>query len=128
MKTLNPVIIGIGIDIEEISRFKNMESRFYNKVFTENELKYCFSKENPYPSLTARFCGKEAVIKALGSRNNPPLKYNEIETFHNEYGVPYIRINNSKYQNLQMHCSLSHCNDKAIAFVIIYEVENNGKD
>ena len=43
-------IMGIGIDIENISRFEKLKlsknDRFLNKIFTKVELDYCFSKKN----------------------------------------------------------------------------------
>ena len=47
-------IIGLGIDIEEISRFQNKpkDSTFLKKIFTKNELEYCFKKKDPAQSYT----------------------------------------------------------------------------
>ena len=40
---------GIGTDIESIDRFRRIDyvknNSFLNKIFTKNELDYCFSKE-----------------------------------------------------------------------------------
>ncbi|MFC1732976.1 holo-ACP synthase, partial [candidate division KSB1 bacterium] len=60
-------IIGIGVDIEQIDRFRNKplngHRRLYNKLFGSNEIGYCTSKRDPYPCFTARFCAKEALVK-----------------------------------------------------------------
>ena len=105
----------IGIDIEEISKFQKMKyenkKNFYNKIFTENEIKYCLSKKNPYPHFTVRFCAKEAAIKATG---NLKLKLTEIEI---------IIINKKPILKIPtMHntkISLSHSSKYAIAIVMI---------
>ena len=59
----------IGTDIEEVSRFRNKKysenKSFYKKIFTDDEIDYCLGKIDPYPHFTARFCAKEATIKAL---------------------------------------------------------------
>ena len=58
----------IGIDIIEIARIERAMARwgehFLHRVYTEPELRLCH--KNPSP-LAARFAGKEAVMKALGS-------------------------------------------------------------
>ena len=64
----------IGIDIEDVSRFENKEidkdSKFLSRIFTQNELEYCFKNKNYAQSLSARYCAKEAVVKALSSCSN----------------------------------------------------------
>jgi len=116
-------LIGIGTDIEDIERFRltNKDHKtLLAKIFTEKELEYCFSKKPAAPHLAARYTGKEAIIKALNSISiGKNLQFNEIEIYNNEIGVPIVNIN--KFKNLEIYLSLSHCKDKAIAFVIIVE-------
>jgi len=59
--------IGIGVDIEDVNRFTKLggNKAFLKKVFTQNELDYCFSKKVAAPHLAVRYAGKEAVVKAL---------------------------------------------------------------
>ena len=115
--------VGIGTDIENIDRFKNLclqaDSNFLKKIFTDNEINYCFSKKDPAPSLAARFSGKEAVVKALGSLGIIEVYYNEIEILKNENGSPAVRIINNRAENLEIKISLSHSKDNSIAFVIV---------
>lgn len=115
--------LGIGTDIEDISRFKKLDrvknSRFLNKIFTEDELNYCFLKEKAASSLAARYAGKEAVVKAIASIGKRIIDYKEIEILNNNIGVPLVRIKNKKIKNLKVTISLSHCKDKAIAFAVI---------
>jgi len=119
---------GIGVDIESIGRFRKLDpvknNSFLNKIFTKNELDYCFSKESTAPHLAVRFAAKEAVIKALSSICKVKLHYNEIEIVNNENGAPMVKINNPGLHNLQVHLSLSHCKDKAIAFATAIEGES----
>ena len=58
----------VGVDIIEIERVRQALTRagFRERCFTEAERAYCDSKRNPSESYAARFCGKEAVGKALG--------------------------------------------------------------
>ena len=85
-----------GTDIEEISRFegKTLENdkAFLERVFTKNELEYCFSKSLPHYSLCARFCAKEAVVKALSGYNIKDVFYSDVEILNNDDGSPYVSI------------------------------------
>ncbi|MDR1458286.1 MAG: holo-ACP synthase [Puniceicoccales bacterium] len=66
---MNISVRGLGYDIVEISRIQRSVERFgdnfLDKIFTPQELAYCFAKANPYPSLAVRFAAKEALAKAL---------------------------------------------------------------
>ena len=45
------MIKGIGIDIEDIGRFRNLDkSSFVDKIFTDNEKNYCLKKSDPAAS------------------------------------------------------------------------------
>ncbi len=113
--------IGVGTDIEGIDRFRNLHHgrhrRFLERIFTPRELKYCFSKKDPAPHLAARFCAKEAVVKALASVGIHKVARREIEVANTSKGVPKI-ILRTKAKPLQIQVSLSHTLDYAIAFVI----------
>ena len=78
-----------------------------------------FSK--PESHLAARFCAKEAVVKALTALDIDGVSYNEIEVFHNEKQCPQIRILKSLEKNIIFQLSLSHDRSKAIAFVTAEE-------
>ncbi len=112
----------VGTDIEEIKRFegKNPEKdkHFLEKIFTPNELEYCFSKGLPHFSLCARFCAKEAVVKALSSHKIRDVYYSDIEILNNSDGSPYAVI--KKYPKLKVKISLSHAKTYACATAITY--------
>ena len=60
----------VGVDLIEIERVRralDKRPRFAERVFTKAERAYCFSRANPAQHFAARFAGKEAVGKALGS-------------------------------------------------------------
>jgi holo-[acyl-carrier protein] synthase len=62
--------VRVGIDLIEIPRIARALERypgFRERCFTESERAYCDSKANPPQHYAARFAGKEAVGKALGS-------------------------------------------------------------
>ncbi len=107
-------IFNIGIDIEEVKRFSNMpyelKKSFYKKIFSYEEIKYCLSKPDPYPHFTARFCVKEATIKAI---NNRKLKLSEIEV-EIKNSKPFLKLPFSHNASI----SLSHTKNFATAFVL----------
>ena len=80
---INPVISGIGVDIETIERFRNTElietKRPLKKIFTPNELVYCQDYADPAPHLAARFAAKEAIVKALASSGIIVNEFSKIE-------------------------------------------------
>ena len=86
-------IQSIGVDIEEIGRFKKMSysrnRNFYEKIFTGGEIAYCLSKDDPYSHFAARFAAKEAVIKALGST---VYRVKGVEIVNNKNGAPLVKI------------------------------------
>ena len=60
----------VGVDLIEIPRIARALERypgFRERCFTDAERAYCDSKPNPPQHYAARFAGKEAVGKALGS-------------------------------------------------------------
>jgi len=113
----------IGVDIENISRFENKahEGIFLTKIFTPSELEYCFSKSSPARHLAARFCAKEAIIKALSSLDGIKPYYKEIEILNTQDGNPYVNLINYN-EKFNVKISLSHCEDKAIAFATAYYI------
>lgn len=107
----------IGVDIEEISRFKNKSERFLKRIFTPLELEYCLKCSKPESHLAVRFCAKEAVMKALTPLDINIAEYNMIEIFHDKNSCPKVRILKQINKKINFELSLSHDRTKAIAFV-----------
>jgi holo-[acyl-carrier protein] synthase len=62
--------MAVGLDVIEIDRVARALERypgFRDRCFTSAEQEYCDSRANPAQHYAARFAGKEAVGKALGS-------------------------------------------------------------
>lgn len=118
--------LGVGTDIEDIGRFRNLDrnknSNFLDKIFTKKELDYSFSKAKPYQHLAARYAGKEAVVKALGSLGRKNINYKGIEILNDDNGIPKVNLNYNS--SLKVHISLSHSNDRALAFAVITQNKN----
>lgn len=117
---------GLGSDIIEIKRIKKaterLGDRFLNKIFTEEEKKYAFSHKDPYPHLAARFAAKEAVAKALGVGLRAGLTFLDIEIIKDDLGKPLVKLHHPSFaQKGQLHLSISHCKEMAMAVVILEE-------
>ena len=111
--------ISIGCDIEDISRFKDKSETFLNRIYTKNEIEYCKKFSNPAPHFCARYCAKEAVVKALNDFKIKDVYYSDIEILNNSDGACYVVI--KKYNDLSIKISMSHCKNYATASVIIYK-------
>lgn len=121
-------ICGIGVDIEEVPRFKSMfhKPRLLRKIFTKRELSYCKRFSTPQQCLAARFAGKEAIFKALGE-NYQMIRINEIEILHQKNSAPYVHLKNKMLKQKGLRCmlSLSHTRDKAIAFAMVLKIRES---
>ncbi|MBM3696227.1 MAG: holo-[acyl-carrier-protein] synthase [Actinobacteria bacterium] len=63
-------IVGLGVDLAEVERVRSLLERyprFAGRCFTAHEREYAFEHARPERRLAARFAGKEAVMKSLGT-------------------------------------------------------------
>ncbi len=63
-------IVGLGVDLADIDRVAGVLARyprFAERCFTDHEREYAFRFAHPARRLAARFAGKEAVMKSLGT-------------------------------------------------------------
>jgi holo-[acyl-carrier protein] synthase len=111
----------IGCDIEQISRFadKNKDQEFLDLVFSKNEQEYCLSNKNHAQHLAARFCGKEAIIKAFGSAGIEGITYADLEILKSEKGAPDVVVLKKLERPAVVRVSLSHSGDYAMANAIV---------
>jgi holo-[acyl-carrier protein] synthase len=111
----------VGVDIIEIKRIEKTVSRwgssFLNRIYTDSELQLY---RNKLASLAARFSGKEAVIKALGSNR---VAYRDIEII-SDGGKPRVNLYGNAGQIARdngicsLDISLSHCREYAVACAV----------
>ena len=112
-------MIFVGVDIEDNSRFLDKNDKFLSRIFTKKEIDYCLKYENSAPHFCARFCAKEAVIKALSNISDKKLTYSDIEILNKENGVPYVNLLNKNETEFKISLSISHEKEKSTAFVIV---------
>jgi len=121
----DPVISGIGVDIETIGRFRDTEligdKATMKKIFTPNELVYCRGYADPAPHLAARFAAKEAIIKALAFSGITISEFSRIEILTDKSGIPHAQIQLAGIDKIRVHISLSHNLENAIAFAVVMQ-------
>ena len=118
----------VGIDILEVARIDHSDA-FINKIAREEEIAYI--KSSPCQSLqaqrlTALFCVKEAVMKALEMGKNSGVVFKDIQLCHEDSGKPYVKLHGKALEKYSTHfadkkieVSLSHTENYATAIAIL---------
>lgn len=120
------MLFGVGTDIIEISRIKNVvfkKNAILNRLFTDKELEYYKSKKMNIQSIASGFAAKEAVLKALGTELGM-FKWKEIEVFRSSEGKPLIIFYSSVKEFVEqkgigtIHITISHSKQYATATAV----------
>ncbi|HDT3000875.1 holo-ACP synthase [Proteus mirabilis] len=89
-------IVGIGMDIVEISRIEEIigrsGERLARRILTDNEWIIYQSHKQPIRFLAKRFAVKEAAAKALGTGIRLGLAFNHFEVANDELGKPTLHF------------------------------------
>ena len=118
-------MIGIGVDVVEIERFRVSLARtpsMRERLFTAVELDYVAPKADPVPSLAARFAAREAVMKALGLGLGA-FGFHDVWVEVEESGAPRLLLTGraaelAAARGVQAwHVSLTHDGPVAVAMV-----------
>src|ERR1700676_4414851 len=119
------MILGVGIDIIEVTRiassYERFGERFLNRILLPNEIAYCLKYKAPAPFLAARFAAKEAISKAFGTGIGAQLGWQDMEVARRDSGEPYVILHGGGQKLLQEHggrivlISLSHTQQHATA-------------
>jgi holo-[acyl-carrier protein] synthase len=111
-------IVGVGIDVVDISRFDDALRRtpgMVNRLFTPDEA------TRPLASLAARFAAKEALAKALGAPGD--MEWHDAEVVSESTGRPLFTLRGTVASRAEelgattVHLSLSH--DAGIASAVV---------
>jgi len=123
------MIVGIGIDIIEVARIREVlqrTPRFRERVFTPAERTYCDSRGAVAAQhYAARFAAKEAALKALQTGWRGGISWQDVEIASHESGAPYLILHGPVLELFNStaataaHLSLSHTTEHAIAQVIL---------
>lgn len=121
------MILGLGIDIVEVSRLEKWlnDKKLLERFFNKEELEYVFSKgDGAARSLAVRFAAKEAFGKALGT-GLAGIELKDIAVANDKTGRPFFKLSGTALQALKekggasIHLSLTHEKTTAAAVVII---------
>ena len=117
------MIEGIGIDIVELNRIKNIierQRKIIDRVLTpvEKDDFETLSDKRRVEFLAGRFAAKEAFSKAVGSGIGQKLSFLDIEIRKDEKGKPFI----VKPFSQGVHLSISHSDQYAVAQVVIEKI------
>ena len=123
------MIIGTGIDIVEIARFRKVLARagerFLTRVFTDDEQRFCLKRKDPGPHFAVRFAAKEAVFKALGTGWAKGVTWLDVEILREEQGAPFVLLHGAAQEIAalkgvgRVHLSLTHTDNWAAATAIL---------
>ena len=123
---LTKMIVGHGIDIEELASIQNaVEKRegFARRVLTDKEMERFSSLKGrrQIEYLAGRWSAKEAFSKALGTGIGK-LGFQDLEVLNNERGAPYF--SKSPFSG-KVWLSISHTDQFVTASVILEEDYEN---
>ncbi len=123
------MIIGIGVDVVDIERFRDvierLKDRFILRVFTPGEQQFCNGHRDTVPHFAVRFAAKEALFKALGTGWAKGVTWLDVEVQRERQDAPTmvlhgeaLRLSEAKGVHA-LHISLSHTDNWAVAMVIL---------
>jgi holo-[acyl-carrier protein] synthase len=95
-------ILGLGVDLADIDRVRvvlEKYPRFAERCFTEHEREYAFRYTRPERRLAARFAGKEAVMKSMGTGWRR-IRWTDIEITGG--GKPTVRMQGNATRRAEM--------------------------
>ncbi len=124
------MIIGIGNDIVDVRRIEKTLSKthgevFKQRVFSENEIRYCDKMAAPAPHYAARWALKEAFYKALPADLQPISHWKAIELSRIEGEKPKLLIIDQELavqcisRKITVYHSVSHEKEFCTAMVVL---------
>jgi holo-[acyl-carrier protein] synthase len=123
------MIIGNGVDIVDLKRFRVMDSRrlgrIANRILTEQELAEFVTtpEKTKHVFLSKHWAVKEAVAKSFGTGIRGNVIWKNIQMQKTELGQPRIQFKSTLYRpGSNCHVSISHDGDYLIAYAILENV------
>lgn len=115
------MICGLGIDITEITRIKEMVSQHPSLperilAIGEQEQLSTLHRQRYFEYLAGRWSLKEAFAKAMGTGIGKKVGFQDIEIVDNSLGAPIVT--KSPFEGA-VHVSVSHTNDLVMTEVIL---------
>ncbi|MDA9163740.1 holo-ACP synthase [Rickettsiaceae bacterium] len=122
------MIIGVGTDIVNMDRIKDILSKHGDKFIEKNFHELEREKYSALPEshrvgfLAKRFAGKEAFLKALGVGIGKQIALKDIAIISEDSGAPKLVISPEKLPEIvdyKIQISLSDDAPFAVAFVVV---------
>jgi holo-[acyl-carrier protein] synthase len=123
------VIVGIGIDLAEVSRIREAierhGQRFIQRIYTEKEIAYVERKANKYERYAARFAAKEAGMKAVGTGWKRGVRWRDFEVTNLPSGRPTLQFHGEAAKFAEtlgvrnIALSITHTAAQGMAIVIL---------
>lgn len=121
-------ILAVGTGIVECLRIGKMIERhgelFINRVYTQNEIRFCQTKGQATQQFAGRWAAKEAILQLLGARPGKGLSYRDIELRNDSRGRPTVRLRGG-FRDLvvsqgiqEIHIAIAHSRMHAVAQAI----------
>jgi len=123
-------IVGVGVDLADIDRVERVLEKypkFAHRCFTDHEREYAFRFANPARRLAARFAGKEAVMKSMGTGWRR-VRWKDVEITGG--GKPTVRMTGTAATRARMlgvthvEVSITHTDTQAMVFAIAVAGDN----
>ena len=117
-------VVGLGSDLAEIGRVEELLDRyprFAQRCFTDHEQEYAARFANPSRRFAARFAGKEAVMKSMGTGWRR-IRWTDIEITGG--GKPTVRLFGTAARRAEMlgvkdiQVTITHTDVTAMVFAI----------
>lgn len=117
-------IIGLGIDLADIGRVESVLDkypRFAERCFTDHEREYANRFAKPGRRFAARFAGKEAVMKSMGT-GYKRIRWTDIEITGG--GKPTVNLFGTAKARAEMlgvtqiEVTITHTDTDAMVFAI----------
>ena len=122
------MIAGVGVDLLDINRvstlYERYDTRFVTHLLTDRERVEFESTARKVHYLAARFSGKEAISKALGTGLRAPMTLHAVSILNDNVGKPYLEYSNDlsllmEDRGIQrIHLSFSHENHMLLSHAI----------
>lgn len=118
------MILGVGIDLAEVERYRFDERRrawFARRVYTPYEMTYAYRKRYPAERLAGFFAAKEAARKAFGFA----IPWREVGVLHQPSGKPTLEFTGGSAALMQrvgacsLHVAITHTGGMACAVVVL---------
>lgn len=123
-------IVGIGSNITECLRIARMIDRygelFINRIYAPAEIEWCRQRKQATQHFAGRWAAKEAVLKAIGERWRPGIRWLDVEIRSDEAGRLSVDLRGTMKDIVEERgisrilLTISHCHTHATAYAIVF--------